>query len=188
MAIPRITFKYSTILFLAYFIIGTFKTRAQTSSQFLKEIPIEREGRHKGQPDLMFQFLRKDASDLNFDSLEKGFDSLQVRIWLGHSLAVKRNLVILKVSNVAPISGWNNLVKNLLDLKILTLQNANDIEGYNGCGMDGIVYYFETSTKKRYRFYYYCNPDDNLNKYWQAKSVLQFSYLLEKEFDFTYTK
>jgi hypothetical protein len=193
-------------------------TKVQSQSTFLKEIPLEKYGRNKGHLDFMYQYLREEALELNLDSLEFGFDSLQIRIWLGHSLAIKCNVVILKRSNdkwagqlltfvkshdgktgkefiakreikdVNPKLGWDNLIKNLIDFNILTLPNADDLQGYNGCGKDGIAYYFEISTKTFYRFYYYCNPNDNINKYWQANSVLKFSDLLEKEFDFTYTK
>jgi hypothetical protein len=184
-----------------------------------KEIPTYKDGRSKGGTAYLFKVLRRDASELGLDFIENGFDSIQVRIWLGHSMAVKRNVIVLKqvngqwfgqlvtysyghddkngkefisnkeIKEANPKSGWTNLIKTLMDLQIPTLPNGQDINGYNSCGgEDGIDYFFEIASPKEYRFYYYCNPDENINQFWQVKNVVEFSNLLEKEFSFTYTK
>jgi hypothetical protein len=178
---------------------------------FVKEVPIEKKGLLKGQEDLLYQFINKDASKLYLDSLETGYDSLQIRIWLGHSMASEKQIVILKFTdnkwkaqlltfteenedynkttkNITPKSGWSKFIKNLFDLSILTLPDEEDLPGYNGCGADGIEYHFEWATTKKYRFYSYCNPEGNVNKFWQARNVLEISRMLEKELNFEYTK
>lgn len=190
-----------------------------TSKTFKREIPVYTEGRSKGDTDYLFKVIKQDASALKLDFIENGFDFVQIRVWLGHSLAVKRNVVVLKqtsgkwlgqiitysyghddingkefisnkeVEDVDPKSGWANFIKVLMDLQILTLPNGQDLKDYNSCGgADGIDYFFEMATPKKYRFFYYCNPDENSNQFWQVKNVVEFSNLLEKEFRFKYTR
>jgi hypothetical protein len=189
------------------------------SKTFKQEIPTYKNGRSKGDTEYLFKALRQDALELGLDFIENGFDSLQLRIWLGHSMAIKRNVVILKqvnrqwfgqlvtysyghddkngqefisrkdIEQVNPKCGWTDFIKALMNLQIPTLPNGQDINGYNSCGgNDGIDYFFEIATPEKYRFYYYCNPEENINQFWQVKNVVEFSHLLEKEFDFTFTK
>jgi hypothetical protein len=190
----------------------------QSSAAFVNEIPVYKSGRRQGQLDGYYKYLKEDAYALKIDSLELGFDSLQLRIWLGHDLAIKRNLVIIKAYQgkwhaelltfwmendesgkwhvarkenkaIVPQSGWKRFLDTLSELKILTLPNSGDIPGYDGCGAtDGINYFFEIATVNRYRFYYYCNPDYSLPRFWQAYNVWTFATFLEKEFNFEYTK
>lgn len=159
--------------------------------------------------DLLHEYINGNAFALQLDSLEGGYDSLQFRIWLGHSLAKVKHVVILKfkdqkwkgqlvsfsenndqvkkVRKVHPVSGWDTLIDSLYKLGIVTLPHETEISGYNGAGADGISYYFEIATSKKYRVYSYSNPEDNTS-FWQAVNVLQIAGLLEKEFDFKYTK
>jgi hypothetical protein len=183
----------------------------QTDGKFVKEIPIATVGRDKGQPVLFYRLTKLTTHALQLDSLETGFETLQIRVWLGHSMAIKRHVVILKlidkkwtgqlitfdhhlqkadinVKNISPNNGWENLIASLKKLDIINLPNADDLPDYNGCGQDGITYYVEVATRHKYRFFYYCNPIDNSDKFWQAKNLLTFSKILEDEFDFEYTK
>ena len=195
------------------------KDFTDTSVTFKKEIPTYKDGPRYGDTSFLFTAIRQDASQLGLDIIEDGFDSLQIRVWLGHSLAIKRNVVILKkvdkhwqgqlvtfsyeedektrktfisrkeIKKMSPKSGWKGFLKKISDLQILTLPHGPDIKGYNSCGAaDGIDYFFEIASSNRYRFYYYCNPDENLSQFWQVKHILEFSNLLEQEFDFKYIK
>lgn len=160
-----------------------------------------------------YQFINEDAFALQLDSLEAGYDSLQIRIWLGHSLARVRYVVILKykdqewkgqmvsfnnfygkndpgkkVRKVSPRSGWGTLIDSLYKLGIVTLPNETAVAGYNcNGGTDGVSYDFEIATSKRYRYYRYDNPE-YCKSFWQARNVLQIASLLEKEFDFKYIR
>lgn len=179
---------------------------------FVREVPIIKQGRGKGQEDLFYEDINRNAFALQLDSLEAGYDSLQLRIWLGHSMAKVKHVIILKfrdqkwkgqlvsfseknvnydlvkkVRNVYPRSGWDTLIDSLYKLGIVTLPHETEITGDNGGGADGISYDFEIATSKKYRAYSYSNPEDNTN-YWQAVHVLQIAKLLEKEFEFQYTK
>jgi len=198
--------------------ISTGSPKSGPSKKIEREIAVYKEGPSRGDTDYLFTEIRKEAFDLELEPIEDGFDSLQLRIWLGHSLAVKRNVVVLKNTNkqwtaqlityshghsekgktfisnkdvkaVTPKSGWANFIQRLFDLQILVLPNGQDIQGYRSCGgTDGIDYVFESATRSKYRFYYYCNPDVNMNQFREVRNVVEFSNLLEKEFNFTYTK
>jgi len=176
---------------------------------FVREVPIIKEGGLKGHEEYFYEYINKDAFALQLDSLEAGYDSLQFRIWLGHSMAKVKHVVILKfkdqnwkgqlvsfsketeskkVRKVYPRSGWGALIDSLYKLRIVTLPHETEITGYSGAGeADGISFDFEIATSKRYRAYSYSNPGDNTN-FWQAGNVLQIANLLEKEFDFQYVK
>ncbi len=182
-------------------------------ADFVREVPKIKEGRLKGHEDFFYEYINKDAFALQLDSLEAGYDSLQFRIWLGHSMAKVKHVVILKfkdqkwngqlvsfsketennypgkkVRKVYPRSGWGALIDSLYKLRIFTLPHETEIAGYNGAGgADGISYAIEIATSNRYRAYSYSNPEDNTN-FWQAGNVLQIANMLEKEFDFQYVK
>jgi hypothetical protein len=182
-----------------------------------KEIPVYKQGPSKGKIDYAFTALCEETSALGLKSLTNGFDSLQIRIWLGHSLAINNEVVILKYRNrkwsgklisysmiftdsgeqyslirrqrnLYPNSGWETLINNLYKLQLLTLQNGEDLIGYDGCGADGIRYLFEWATTLKYRMYLYCNPKENSVNFWQAKNVIKIAELLEQEFNFSYIK
>ena len=189
----------------------------QANPKILKEIPVYKNDQSKGKTDYRFLLQCEETCSLGLNSLINGYDSLQIRIWLGHSMAITNDVVILKYNNrkwsgklisyskmekesgeqyslirrqrkLSPKSGWESLIINLNKLQLLTLPHDNDLSGYNGCGTDGIRYTFEWATTSKYRMYSYCNPEYNIEKFWQAKNVLQIAELLEKEFDFTYIK
>ena len=63
---------------------------------FVREVPIIKEGRFKGYEDFFYKDINRNAFALQFDSSEAGYDSLQIRIWLGHSMAKVKHVVILK--------------------------------------------------------------------------------------------
>jgi len=194
-----------------------------SDSTVIMEIPVRKDGYRIGKRDLLYEFRYYDAKGLGLDSLESGYNSFQLRAWLGHSMAIIKNVVviyntkrrwhatiityrnptqdeykaakingpyrkILERREAIPSSGWAGFIKKMLELQVINLPNADDLTGYNGCGADGISYDFEVATRSKYRFFYYCNPDINTAKYWQAKNVLAFAALLEKEFAFTYDK
>lgn len=184
-----------------------------TDSGFIREIPTIKEGIHKGQEAPFHESINKAAFALHLDSLEAGYDSLQLRIWLGHSLARIRHVVVLKRKNdkwkgqlvtfstgaehsgpakevreIYPASGWHTLIDSLYKLKITTLPHETEIPGYNGAGgADGISYDFEIATSKIYRAYSYSNPGGQRN-FWQAGNVIEIANFLEKELHFQFIK
>lgn len=195
------------------------RNKLTATKTFETEIPIYKQGLSKGDTSYSFLGKRKREKELDLESIENGFDSLQIRIWLGHSLALTKNVVILKLKdgvwtgqlltytighndstgksyiaskelkNIESKMSLAKITTSIKDFQILTLPNCEEIRGYDACGgHDGITYSFEVSTKTKYRFYYYCNPDYLAERFWQAKNVILFASILEKELGFEYMK
>lgn len=60
--------------------------RFDKNSGFYAEIPLE----VNGEPDHKYRYvIKEDSQFLGLDSLEYGYDSVQLRVWLGHSLVPK---------------------------------------------------------------------------------------------------
>lgn len=179
-------------------------------ADFVKEIPILKNVHGRIIEHGPHWHIHQTASQLKLDSLELGYDSLQIRIWLGHSMASRKQVVILQcaggkwggylvdyntdstndkiVRRLKPKSDWNRVIETLYQLKVTELENQEDLPDCGGCGADGISYEFEYATAKMYRFYYYCNPDEYETICWQSANVLKIGALLEQEFDFTYLR
>lgn len=183
-----------------------------------KDIPKDKSDRSKSIYDPHYQWTKKRTQDLQLDLLESGHDSLQIRIWLGHSMAVKHHVVILDYKNnvwkgklitfeedsdkdssglirhktekeIAPRKGWKKMFDEIRKLNIVSLKHSEELPECDGCGgSDGITYLFEIASNHQYRFYFYCNPDKISDKCREAGNVLAFANLLENEFDFNYTK
>lgn len=169
-----------------------------------REIPLNR----KAKPDLLYLFVKQEASQLGLDSLEAGYDSLQLRIWFDYSLARNKHLVIITRKNgiwncqlfrfevkwnlkadsqlivnktikqIEPPMGWGDFVNELFSLNI-----ANLPTGPRG-GMDGANYNIEVATKHQYRFYEYWSPETTEEKFWGSKNMVKIIELLENECNF----
>jgi hypothetical protein len=183
-----------------------------TSTEFKKEIPVYLDGPSIADTSYSFEYIRRNASELGLDFIENGFHNLQIRVWLGHSMAIHRHVVVIrfknrkwsaqvvyitekeivtgsraysiisrkKVKNVTPKSGWKEFIDHLNELNIFRTLNEQNIYQENGCGgTDGMSYYFELATSKKYRFLHHCYPEGNL---------LSFASYLEKQFGFEYMK
>lgn len=181
------------------------------STGFTREIPTF----SGGKPDLFYRLSQQKAKQLKLDSLENGYDSLQIRIWYDYSLVTYRSLLIIKQTNsvwsakgytmsvdwnwekltekvtkkqektLNPKHGWDNFVKQLFALQITTLPNMKDIPGLKDGWTDGVTYNVEVATNKQYRFYGYHLPDKFQDKYWQAKNMVDILELIEVEFEIT---
>jgi hypothetical protein len=159
----------------------------------------------------LLRLKRKKESELSLPSLENGFDSVQLRIGFGCALGMDF-LIILSNSNQKwtaelsrldyeldsaenisvsrkiikdnPKSGWKKLIRQLFELKILTLPDDDDIPHLekqypaDGCGVAT-----EVATKKFYRVYNYHNPNLYTKEHWEQRNVMQIIRLLANEFD-----
>ena len=169
-----------------------------------REIPLD----PKGRPYLSYVFVKQKANQLNLDSIELGYDSLQLRIWFDYSLAKSRHLIIIRrkdgkwdcrlykmlvewsprqdsqivvnktIKKIVPKMGLDKFMKRLFALDITSLPN-----GPSG-GMDGTSYEIEVATKDQYRFYEYWSPDTTEQKFWGSKNMVEIIDLLEKECGF----
>jgi hypothetical protein len=175
-----------------------------TTTSFTKEIPVQK----NGAVNVFYQSAKSKQRQLGLDSLENGFDNLQIRVWYDYALVRERKLVVLtnkerkwtakvcylqvawdgktesiltkKIIKVKPGSGWETFSKKLLNLKIVTLPDQNEVKGY-GQGFDGKTYHVEVATKNLYRFYGYWEPQQFQGRFWQAKNMADILQLLETE-------
>jgi hypothetical protein len=171
---------------------------------FKKEIPIYQ----NGAVDIFYELAKAKEKQLGLDSIENGFDNLQIRVWYDFALVRERKLVVItnkdrnwtatvynlkvnwdgntetilskSVKTVTPKSGWPSFSKKLLDLQIITLPNQDDVKGYGG-GLDGRTYNIEIATKNQYRFYGYWEPQNRQDNFWQAKNIADILKLLDAE-------
>lgn len=176
------------------------------SDTFKKEIPV-----FDGIPDLFYTLKKQKEKQLQLDSLESGYDSLQIRIWYNYALIKDQELIVIrrtndqwsaahynmvvdwdyindkdsietfKVTAVTPKSGWNKFMRGLDDLFITTLPDMNNIPGLIDSYTDGVGYNVEIATKKQYRFYNYHLPEEFADKFWEAKKMTQIIKLIATE-------
>jgi hypothetical protein len=193
-------------IFLTLLICSTGQTSNGTT-RFKKEIPTWK----NNEPDLFYKLTQQKVKQLKIDSLQSGYDSLQIRVWYEYSLITLRNLLIIKrtnstwtvtkytmtvdwnpnnltekvkvqrAENLNPKSGWNSFLNKLFALQIMTLPNMDNIPGLVDGWTDGISYNIEIATKKQYRFYSYHLPEEFQDKYWQAKNMVEILKIVETE-------
>ena len=162
---------------------------------FIREIPTN----PRGKIDAFFASTKEKQKLLGLESLENGFDGLQIRIWFDVVNIDKQKLVNITYKNLIwtttvydlitktkriliPKSGWINLSNNLLNLKILTLPNGDEILNCGGGGGDGSTYNIEIATINHYRYYSYWEPQLYTQTCWLAKNIKEVLSLITKEF------
>lgn len=168
-----------------------------------------------GEPVSDYRITKAFQKQAGLDSLEKGYDSLQIRIWGGHSQLLEFYLLIIskrekkwhgklitleytidpksgvyqfknkRSKTVSPKSGWEVFVKRLFDFQVTSLPDMSEL-GYES-GEDGSSYMVEVATNKSYRFYSYWSPAEYQNKYPAAKSMYSIAQFVESEFGFQFT-
>ncbi|MBI5857226.1 MAG: hypothetical protein HZB42_06215 [Sphingobacteriales bacterium] len=198
------------------FIFGCKQTK--NADQYIRELNTSDTFRYeftvngKGEFDSLEYFYKKEFENfLKLPSLEKGFDSIQIRISYGCAMGsnmlvtlwnqqniwnaevrrigdnyTDKNLqihpVLQRIECKIPRSGWRVFLNKLFKLKVLSLEDNGRIPGFNYyVPADGCIMAVEIATKNVYRFYSYENPDMYEDKYWQGKNVLAILRLINKE-------
>jgi hypothetical protein len=199
--------KYFNVVVLLIAFLVSCSGQTNNPAAFKKEIPVW----YNGELDPYYQFVQKKAIQLKIDTLQGGFDSLQIRIWYDYALLTISDLLIIKRSNATwtaisysleqdldkpdstrrlrvektdtlkPKNGWNSFLNRLFALQIATLPTMDSIPGLQDDWADGVTYCVEVATKKQYRFYSYHLPDKFQDKYWQAKSMVDILKLVQAE-------
>jgi hypothetical protein len=198
---------FSTLLACHSNLPGNNKTYNK-SDTVVKDIPLIN-GKYPYYYTKQNIFLAK----LGLDSLERGYDSLHIRIRLANSMS-DRGLILeitrkqhvwsgrlykssmhffyhsdsviinsKTISDVKPKSNWDSLMQHLYKLKVLDLRDQSEIPNGGGCG-DGDGAVFEIATRNKYRIYSYSCYDSLDSITWQAKNVELIVKTLESEFDF----
>ncbi|MBY0537630.1 MAG: hypothetical protein K2P88_17370 [Chitinophagaceae bacterium] len=162
-----------------------------------------------------YREVRKVEKLIGLKSIQDGFDSLQIRIWIGYSSS-EAQLVMLSrqdgvysarlyhlrffinevihdydsvkslVTNIKPKSQWDSVIAKLISFDICSLPDSDEIENYPIIA-DGRGVIIETSTKKNYRFVRYLDPAIGV-KYniKEAEKVVNILNLLQSEFTIKY--
>ena len=172
----------------------------------LKDIPVGNRGEYFSS----YIFTRQIEKKLNLDELEKGYDSIQIRIWRGFANTDSSQLIILKSQNdewkgfvgnfkfffnernelisinkkieqKSPRSSWNGFMRRINEMKINDLPDCNELSNYPQIS-GGENFIFEIATKRKYRIYNYPEPDMAKDEIWQAKNVIEIFELIEYEF------
>ncbi|MBI5857769.1 MAG: hypothetical protein HZB42_08960 [Sphingobacteriales bacterium] len=202
--------KFFALIVTVLFFLSPCTAQADSTN---KKIKIEIPRYKNGEPDLFYQLDKQKAHQLWLDSLESGFDSLQIRIWYDYSLFTLRQLIVLKYTRsrwsadlyemtvhwdynkwtetiltndtraATPKSGWENFIPRLLALNITTLPNFKDVYDY-GAGADGVTYNVEIADKYSYRFVEYWSPYLFKKKTSYAKTMCDILDLIRDEFSF----
>lgn len=166
-----------------------------STKHFRKEIRVY----PNGMLDYFYTHSKEKSKQLGLDSLENGFNGLQIRIWYDVVNVSKQKVVVLTYSkgkwngkvyylkelsqakDVMPKSGWVTFANKLLNLKILTLPDGGDLSDCGDGGGDGSTYNVEIATENHYRYYGYWEPQDYQEKCWQAKNMKEILSLLSKD-------
>lgn len=176
---------------------------------FLYEVPSSRSKKYDS---ILLEQKKAIEEDLGLLPLDKGFDSIQLRIFIGGFVESNKLVIlkhaekkwsaelimygeifreakwvykykILKKLSANPKSGWRKFINDLFKLKILTIQDPHQINGFefgrvfDGWGIDVIM-----ATKNVYRKFGYGNPDE-YPEYWQAVNMVEINNLLFEEFE-----
>lgn len=145
----------SSLLFLSCKTKPVVDTTPQ-GKNIKRDIPLTK----KGNPDYFYKLSKYQASKLKLDSLEIGYDSLQIRIWCEYGLLNAQNVIIIKGNNnkwsaelltlqfgendssymqmpilkerinKVPTSGWPSFINGLTSLNITRLPDQGKVAGY----------------------------------------------------------
>jgi hypothetical protein len=168
---------------------------------FKREIPSNADGRVSP----FYTSTKVKQKYLGLDSLESGFDGLQIRIWYDDVYITRQKLLVIiyKQGNWAanffatkggatlskesdkliPKMGWINFSNKFLSYNVLTLPNGDDIDNCGSGGGDGSTFNVEIATQKHYRYYGYWEPQDYKDKCQEAKNMNDILNLIAHEFD-----
>jgi hypothetical protein len=181
----------------------TSNVNNKLNRSFFRDSFPEKEGKE------LFESINKIRDSLKLDTLENGFDSLQIRIWLAD--AHKQEVIIIKnkkgvwdaefilfrpilnkkmdsvlffaknMIRKEPKEPWPSLINKLINYHILTLPDQGRLSGYEH-PYDGLNTTFEIATKTVYRLYSYHEPGVN-KQLQQARDVVNILDTIKSEFD-----
>lgn len=169
----------------------------QVDYSFHKEIPHYKSGEIIS----YYSTIKKYENIFKLDTIENGFDSLQIRIWYHYpKFRTPKNVFILKKQNntwttmlysldkdsliiINSKSKLNKVIHNILKNKIMILLNMDDIKGLEDGYVDGESYTIEISDKKHYRLYHYHVPEVFERKFEDVKRLMNILKIIRAEFN-----
>ncbi len=121
------------ILILAILLTSCSEFAEKDQTKFKKEIP------KNGDTSIFYKLIQKKARLLSLDSLQNGYDSLEIRIWTNSSEPVYSNLIVIKKANSIwtatnyIMSDWerpntNDSIKIMRIKKLDPIDNTDTVE------------------------------------------------------------
>jgi hypothetical protein len=95
----------------------------------------------------------------------------------------KYRVTLIDKKSKVPKSGWPVFVNDLHELSVFTLPDSKQIPGYQQ-GIDGCSYTIEYAISDQHRYFRYWEPELNQKKHTEARRLIKFLDLIEKEFGF----
>jgi len=150
------------------------------------------------------------------DTLENGYDSFEIRIWLTYKIDTFQILILKNFihiwdgvyyeiglhlndhrdsvlyysktqKSVSPKCGWHKIIDSLIQLSILTLPDCTKIINVSDLPLyGGSRVTFETSSLKNYRLFMYELPSHIRKIYKEALDVDNILNLISRQFDIKY--
>jgi hypothetical protein len=204
---PKIIILFS-VMFLGLVRCGT---RSNQPTIFIRDIPDFKNGHS-----LRLEGLSHSRDSLQLDTLEYGYDSIQIRLWVTYAIKDTFQIVSIKRHKnqwsgvycetalhysmehdsilyytkwekpLYPKTGWQPFVDSLIKLNILILPDCTKIKGYDFPFDGGNSVTFEISTVGQYRLYMYQLPGLNKNHFKEAANVDNILKLVSYEFGIRY--
>jgi hypothetical protein len=90
--------------------------------------------------------------------------------------------IVKRQISTHPKIGWRRLADSLDALKITEIHDIDSIPGMKVTWTDADAIKIEIATKNNYRFYELHDPHMFLDKFWEAKNVMQILNLLYTQY------
>jgi len=181
---------------------------AQNNQQIVTDMYYESHGKS-----IVFDRVKEVRNSLKLDTLENGYDSIQLRLWLTPSRSDEFQVFCLKRKNhiwssvcydvsaffnknrdsilfykkeahqLAPKSSWETIFKKLVKLNVLTLPDFRKLKKYPKPFDGGNSITIEIATIKWYKIYMFQEPNYNKKKFKEAQDLDNILKLISYEFN-----
>ena len=151
---------------------------------------------------------------LGLESIEQGYDGLQIRIWADHGIKNNDTTEMLLIRSnrkgdfsavsyrfagsdpgefmnvsgrfisLAPKSGWVSFLKRPFFRRLFTIPDGNSLENYS-LNTNPFGYQVEVAFHNNYRLYDYYDISDNIHTIPEAKEFVGILKMLDEEFSCT---
>ncbi len=198
------------IFFISAFYLtsNTCYCQNETNYAFYKEIAKGTNNKER-----LLYSLRRSETMLKLDTVQNGFDSIEIRLWFSYSFISSDQLLVIKNKdnnwsglfydyrplfsedrksdpvleiksrNLFPGIPWTSVIDTLYKNNILTLPNYTQIKDYYSVN-DPDVLSIEVSTRKSYRLYIYPSPINTKSA--ETTNIENILNFLAQTFDLKY--
>ncbi len=178
-------------------------TKEPDKQEIIKIIPKNKNGASY----YPYKMVQKDAKRIGLISLDKGYDSLFIRLWYVYRATmqvtdlkksdgkwsagfhtmkfgvIEDRLDVIETNStyISPKSDWNIFMNKLFSLNLLELPDDSELPDYKSLVNDAAFVIVEVATKERYKIYSYGEISDHL-EFPQVVKMENIMKLIEEEF------